>query len=154
MPALPTLEKSKLIPWGIGLCCLFFLGVGCTPKPMELSAFTSDGCSLFMDGTFEQPELWKECCHLHDLAYWRGGTREEREQADLTFRNCVEKKTKNSHLALLMYQAVRAGGKPHFPTWYRWGYGWPLGRGYKALTPDEEKMVEARLREFRQRKKE
>lgn len=41
---------------------------------MELSSFTSDGCSLFIDGTFENPELWKDCCFKHDIAYWKGGT--------------------------------------------------------------------------------
>ena len=60
---------------------------------MELSDFTSDGCSLFIDGTFEKPDLWKECCLTHDIAYWQGGTQEERLEADLAFKACVEKKT-------------------------------------------------------------
>ena len=111
----------------------------------RLADFTSDGCSLFVDGTFEKPELWKECCLLHDMAYWRGGTEEERKQADLAFKACVEKKTGDAALANLMYEAVRAGGAPHFPTWYRWGYGWPIGRGYKALTPEEEKLADEKL---------
>jgi len=115
---------------------------------LELADFTSDGCSLFIDGTFEKPELWKECCLLHDMAYWRGGTEEEREQADLSFKACVEKKTGDPVLANLMYEAVRVGGEPYFPTWYRWGYGWPIGRGYKALTPEEEKLAEQKLEVF------
>ena len=32
---------------------LFF--TGCPDKGMELSDFSSDGCSLFVDGTFENP---------------------------------------------------------------------------------------------------
>ena len=44
-----------------------------------------------------------------------------------------------------MYEAVRTGGEPYFPTWYRWGYGWPLGRGYKELTEEEVKLVEQNL---------
>ena len=115
---------------------------------MELSNFTSDGCSLFIDGTFENPELWKDCCLKHDIAYWQGGTRAERGAADLAFRKCVEKKTGNRDLAELMYQAVRNGGEPYFPTWYRWGYGWPLGGGYRALTPVEQKMVNQKLDSF------
>ena len=117
------------------------------PTP-NLTDFTSDGCSMFIDGTFEKPELWKECCLLHDMAYWRGGTKEERKQADLAFKACVEKKTGDPILANLMYEAVRAGGAPYFPTWYRWGYGWPLGRGYKALNPQEEKLAEQKLEAF------
>ena len=30
------------------------------PPELELADFTSDGCSLFIDGTFENPELWKD----------------------------------------------------------------------------------------------
>ena len=115
---------------------------------MELADFTSDGCSLFVDGTFENPELWKECCTRHDIAYWRGGTEKEREKADLVFKSCIEKKTGNSELAELMYKAVRTGGEPYFPTWYRWGYGWPIGRGYTALSPAEEQMVKSKLKEY------
>ena len=58
---------------------------------MELSDFSSDGCSLFVDGTFENPELWKECCLKHDIAYWRGGTEEERASADLAFKSWRKK---------------------------------------------------------------
>ena len=47
-----------------------------------------------------------------------------------------------------MYKAVRTGGEPYFPTWYRWGYGWPIGRGYRALSPAEEQMVKSKLREY------
>ena len=130
---------------------LFFFSVlsflyGCKEEDsIQLSNFTSDGCSLFIDGTFENPELWKDCCLKHDIAYWQGGTREERETADLAFKKCVEKKTGNSELAELMYQAVRKGGEPYFPTWYRWGYGWPLGRGYKELSPEEKELVQRKL---------
>ena len=84
------------------------------------------------------------------MAYWRGGTEEEREQADLAFKHCVEKKTGNPELAELMYEAVRTGGEPYFPTWYRWGYGWPLGRGYKELTEEEVKLVEQKLTVYQQ----
>ena len=124
---------------------------GCSEKNMELADFESDGCSLFLDGNFEDPELWKECCRLHDLAYWRGGTKEEREQADIALRKCVEKKTGNAELAEIMYHAVRTGGEPYFPTWYRWGYGWPIGRGYKKLSPAELKMVDEKLAEYQKR---
>ena len=49
-----------------------------------------------------------------------------------------------------MYEAVRTGGRPYFPTWYRWGYGWPLGRGYKELTEEEVKLVEQKLTVYQQ----
>jgi hypothetical protein len=118
---------------------------------LELADFKSDGCSLFVDGNFKDRELWKGCCVEHDLAYWQGGTAEEREAADLKFRACILKKTGDEALAKLMYEAVRAGGGPHFPTWYRWGYGWPLGRGYKALTAEEKALVEMKLAKYHQK---
>lgn len=140
----------------LGLFVLWFLFGACgsqediiVPPELELADFTSDGCSMFIDGTFEKPELWKECCLLHDMAYWKGGTEEERKQADLAFKACVEKKTGDPILANLMYEVVRAGGAPHFPTWYRWGYGWPLGRGYQALTSEEEQLAEQKLEDYR-----
>ena len=129
-------------------CLLFLLPQGCWERDsdtLQLADFTSDGCSLFFNGTFEDPELWKECCHKHDLAYWRGGTEEERNQADLAFKECVLKKTGNAELAEIMYQAVLVGGSPYFPTWYRWGYGWPVGRGYKKLSEQELLLVDQKL---------
>ena len=140
----PKISFPPLLIW------IYFF-TGCMDKGMELSDFSSDGCSLFVDGTFENPELWKECCLKHDIAYWRGGTEEERASADLAFKSCVAKKTGNAELAELMYQAVRTGGKPYFPTWYRWGYGWPLGRGYKPLNQEEKLLVERKLREYQEK---
>jgi hypothetical protein len=124
--------------------------LGCTDEGLiELSDFTSDGCSLFIDGTFEKPDLWKECCLTHDIAYWQGGTQEERLEADLAFKACVEKKTGDSTLAELMYDAVRLGGEPYFPTWYRWGYGWSIGRGYQKLSQQEQVLVQTKLEKYR-----
>ena len=128
----------------------FLLILGCTQEDsIELSDFTSDGCSLFIDGTFEKPDLWKECCLKHDIAYWQGGTQEERLEADLAFKSCVEKKTGDSTLAKLMYDAVRVGGEPYFPTWYRWGYGWPIGRGYQKISQQEQLLVQVKLEKYR-----
>jgi hypothetical protein len=100
----------------------------------SLRPFTSDGCSLFPDGKVGDKRLWCDCCFEHDLAYWRGGTREDREQADRTLRSCVFQKTRDPKLAAIMYDGVRLGGAPYFPNWYRWAYGWPFGRTYEPLT--------------------
>jgi len=129
-----------------------FCFTACKNEEVKLADFTSDGCSLFVDGTFEDPELWKECCLKHDIAYWQGGTKEERAAADIAFRECVQKKTGNAELAEVMYQAVRQGGEPYYPTWYRWGYGWPIGRGYRALTVAEKDLVKIKLAEYRKSK--
>jgi hypothetical protein len=45
------------------------------PAPAAtLAPFTSDGCSVFPDGTALQQSLWLQCCRAHDYAYWKGGT--------------------------------------------------------------------------------
>jgi len=113
-----------------------------------LHDFKSDGCSLFPDGNMEHRGLWCDCCFAHDIAYWRGGTQEERKQADETLRDCVIERTHNKALATLMYDGVRTGGHPVFPTWYRWAYGWSYGRGYQALTEVEQQQSKAKLELF------
>lgn len=111
----------------------------------NLNEYASDGCSLFPDGTLEERSLWCDCCFNHDVAYWRGGSEKEREQADKALRACVLERTGNKVLADMMYDGVRVGGSPVFPTWYRWGYGWKYGRGYKPLTEAEQTQVASKL---------
>ncbi|MBB5212631.1 FAD-binding oxidoreductase [Microbulbifer hydrolyticus] len=107
---------------------------------VEIEPFTSDGCSAFPDGTMEQEELWLECCKAHDYAYWKGGSYEERVAADEALKACVAK-TGQKEVAALMLAGVRIGGTPYLPMDFRWGYGWPVGRGYKALSAEEEEAV-------------
>lgn len=76
------------------------------------------------------------------MAYWRGGTADDRKQADEALRDCVAEKTGNSPLASAMYSGVRLGGSPHFPTWFRWGYGWNQLRSYRPLTSAEKKAAD------------
>jgi hypothetical protein len=110
----------------------------------ELAPFTSDGCSSFPNGTPQNQNLWLNCCVKHDLAYWQGGTEQQRLDADLALEQCVAN-TGERDIAKLMMQGVRAGGRPLFPTPYRWGYGWPFGRGYQALTAAELTQVKEQL---------
>jgi hypothetical protein len=97
------------------------------------------------DGTLAQQSLWVNCCIRHDLAYWKGGTYEERLAADQALEACVAR-VGEPEIARLMLAGVRVGGAPYFPTSYRWGYGWPYLRGYKALTDAERQQVRDRLR--------
>ena len=57
----------------------------------DIEPFTSDGCSSFPDGKPENPALWLDCCIRHDIAYWKGGTEQERLDADLALEQCVAK---------------------------------------------------------------
>jgi hypothetical protein len=107
------------------------LGVcGMSYASEHLQPFATDGCSLFPDGTTEHEALWRLCCVIHDVAYWRGGTYDERLEVDRALQR------------RLMYSGVRAGGTPYSPTPFRWGFGWPYPRGYKALTEEEREQVE------------
>lgn len=114
---------------------------GCASQP-GLQPFTTDRCSLFPDRALIGQADWCACCVTHDLAYWRGGTEDERRQADRELERCVLAATGNAALAAAMYRGVRAGGTPALPTSFRWAYGWPYERGYRALTADEKALAD------------
>jgi hypothetical protein len=128
------------------LCTLLF--VAPTVKSDSLKPFTTDGCSMFPDGTYHQQSLWLNCCIQHDLAYWKGGTEQQRLAADQSLEQCVSQ-VGEPEIAKLMLAGVRVGGSPYFPTSYRWGYGWSYQRGYKLLSDEEKQQVAAELRRLR-----
>ncbi len=113
----------------------------------ELKPFTTDGCSDFPNGTLKQKNLWLHCCIEHDKKYWAGGTYDERLQADRDLRACVAGVGEPA-IAALMLAGVRVGGSPSLNTPFRWGYGWPYGRGYKALTPEEKEQARKLLLQY------
>ncbi|MDH5387796.1 MAG: FAD-binding oxidoreductase [Gammaproteobacteria bacterium] len=113
----------------------------------EIALFTTDGCSAFPDGTIHQQTLWLDCCIKHDLAYWAGGTYDERRQADQTLNSCVTR-AGEPEIARLMLAGVRVGGSPYFPTSYRWGYGWSYPRGYQLLSEQERTDINNKLQLF------
>jgi hypothetical protein len=143
------IETMKIFSYKLMLFVLFVLLTDGCASSAGLQDFSSDGCSLFPDGDFNNRNLWCDCCFTHDIAYWRGGTEEERKQADQALRKCVLERTGNKVLAKMMYDGVRAGGHPAFPTWYRWGYGWQYGRGYEPLAEKEQQMVNQKIEDYR-----
>ena len=106
----------------------------------ELKPFTSDGCSIFPDGTFEQNKLWLDCCVAHDYAYWKGGTYSERKIADESLEKCVAE-VGEPEIAVLMLAGVRVGGSPFWPTRFRWGYGWSYPHFYGELSKKELEQI-------------
>ena len=123
----------------IFISLLLFVSIGVNAN--EIKPFTSDGCSVFPDGTFTQNELWLACCTAHDYDYWQGGTFKQRLESDKRLKQCVAA-VGEPYIANIMLAGVRLGGSPYFPTPYRWGYGWPYPRGYQALTSDERKQIQ------------
>lgn len=118
---------------------------GCAGGAHTIRPFTTDACSLFPDGGHRDRASWSDCCVAHDIAYWRGGTADERLRADEALRACVLERTGDAALAKTMFVGVRTGGAPAFPTWYRWGYGWRYGRGYHPLDDAERRVAEEAL---------
>lgn len=116
--------------------------------PAALRPFSTDGCSMFPDRSLLSGADWCRCCVAHDLVYWRGGTAEERLEADQALRRCVQQATGNTALADLMYAGVRTGGGPYFYTPYRWAYGWPYGRGYEPLSAEERARADVLQSEY------
>lgn len=83
--------------------------------------FVSDGCTLSTDA------FGKNCCELHDLAYWLGGPRDERLVADRRLRECT--RARSRVYWLIQYLGVRIFGGRFAPDFilnkqFRWGFGW------------------------------
>jgi hypothetical protein len=112
--------RPALIALAVSLCA-------CARRPPVLAPFRSDGCTLFPDKDYLRGPTWCSCCVAHDSAYWLGGSDAARRAADDSLRACVERRTGDKALAAAVWAGVRAGGSSLFPTWYRWGYGWPYG---------------------------
>jgi hypothetical protein len=136
------MQTSKRL--GICRAIVLYLTLITSVMAADISDFSTDGCSLFPDGTAEQQALWQNCCIAHDLHYWAGGNYADREAADEALEACVADVGEPA-IAKLMMAGVRAGGSPFFPTTYRWGYGWPFGRGYQSLTDAEKDAVLAAI---------
>lgn len=110
-----------------------------------IAVFETDYCTNYPEGTPSKPTLWKHCCLVHDLYFWAGGTKEDRDAADLELRSCVEA-TGETKQAALIYYGVRMGS--YSPIKYpkrQWGNGWS-GRAKNApLTRDEITQIEDEL---------
>ena len=120
----------------MGLLTLSSLLAACA-TPNTLRPFSTDGCSLYPDGSASTGKDWCSCCVAHDRAYWRGGSEAERLKADEALRACVLAKTDDPARAATMFNGVRLGGSALWPTGFRWGYGWAYGRYYRPLDPAE-----------------
>jgi len=110
----------------------------------ELKPFTTDGCSLWMDGPPLYPNLWRHCCVAHDLAYWQGGSKAQRLAADDAIQACILEAAESKGMSNYMHGMIRWGGSPYWMNTYRWGYGWNYWegflkpRGYKTPTAEEQ----------------
>ncbi len=81
--------------------------------------FHTDGCSLWINGFFNKD--FTDICIEHDIKYWRGGSLEERKQADDELRERVNERV--PLMGDIMYIGVRAFGFPNPLVPWGWGYG-------------------------------
>jgi len=122
--------------------CLFAVtSAAAQADSIAIKPFASDGCSAFPNGTLRHQQLWLACCTAHDYAYWQGGTYDERLAADNALKQCVAA-VGEKQIADIMLAGVRVGGTPYLPMRFRWGYGWPYPRGYKALSEQEKQQIQ------------
>ena len=124
-----------MVNWGRSRAAL-----GLRP-PVDRARARTDGCSFYPEGNVDDPELWRDCCVAHDMAYWQGGTADERRGADVQLSDCVLARTGSPGLAKRMYRGVRLSGAPLLPTTFRWAYGWGFGRGYAPLDATERQRA-------------
>lgn len=101
-----------------------------------LKPFSTDGCSAVPDFDIVK------CCIEHDIAYWQGGTYEQRLEADKDLKQCIADTRDGNILANIFYYGVRVGGGPSSMKHYRWGYGWNYKIGYRELSNNEKKQVQ------------
>lgn len=108
----------------------------------KLQPFTTDGCSKFSNGiAYPKEDKWGLCCVQHDISYWKGGTSDDRFQADQRLQNCIIE-VGEPNIARLVYWGVRASGTEGSSTNRQWGYGWVLNRGYAPFSVQEKTQVE------------
>jgi hypothetical protein len=133
----------------ISLCLLMFPFTA--SQANEIKPFKTDGCSMWMDGPPLYPNLWRHCCVAHDLAYWQGGTKEQRAMADNAIQACVLEAAESKGMANYMHGMIRWGGSPYWMNYYRWGYGWNYWdsfmkpRGYKIPSIKEQIKINEQM---------
>lgn len=112
------------------------------PMSEQFTAFTSDGCSFFPEGTKLEKNKWIKCCVIHDMEYWIGGTEKLKLAADKRLKQCVASKDAEV-IAKMMFQGVQIGGRPQYQTDFRWGYGWNYNRGYLPVHKKEMDYIKS-----------
>lgn len=96
------------------------------PAGVPTIPFFTDGCTAWPDKVVHQ------CCVVHDMDYWCGGSREDRKLADSRLRECAEAiygEESGPFLGWMLEAGATAGGSPHLRTSWRWGFGHDYAEG-------------------------
>lgn len=112
---------------------------------LKLKPFYTDGCTMFLDGPTDQPNLWRNCCVEHDLRYWFGGSKKEMDETDLRLKYCVEK-VAGVNWSKIIYAGVRTGHYSPIKNKTQWSWGWQEKREYVTLSVLEASYVKEQLK--------
>lgn len=115
---------------------LLFVAFISVAEANSLKNFTTDGCTLFVDGPLKAPGLWKNCCIEHDLRYWFGGDRSDMDRADLQIKTCVNELA-GPVWANLIYEGIRLGHHSPIKNKTHWSWGWEATRLNNPLSTTE-----------------
>jgi hypothetical protein len=148
------LIRKTLILVTFIVCFILFSQAISQAAPEDLSPFVFDGCTWSPDGSWDNPNLFCECCLVHDMAYWQGGSEAERDRVDWEFKQCITERSGSEAVGWTYYWGVRAGGDPNpyfffYYTRWRWGFGWPPGRLYTEMTEQERLRATELLNEYK-----
>lgn len=133
----------KAVLFGL-LVLFYFQNIYAQENTRILQDFETDGCTMFINGPVNQPDLWLPCCYEHDLRYWFGGTKLDKHIADLELKSCVQKVAGN-FWANLIYTGVVFGSYSPIKFKYVWGWGWDPKRSNDPLTESEIRYIMERL---------
>jgi hypothetical protein len=111
----------------------------------RLASFQTDFCTGVPEGTPQNPTAWKNCCLKHDMFFWAGGDKSDRDQSDLDLKKCVEDKG-YPKIAWVIYQGVRLGS--YSPIKFenkKWNFGWPERPEHQKLTSADIDQIEREI---------
>lgn len=111
----------------------------------QIAPFETDYCTNYPEGPKEKPDQWKHCCLVHDMYFWAGGNKQNRYDADLELKSCIEA-TGALHQAKIMYYAVRIGS--YSPIKYskkKWNNGWSKRASFQTLSLEDIQSIEKEL---------
>ena len=111
----------------------------------NLVPFQTDYCTGIPEGVPQDRSAWKNCCLMHDMFFWAGGDKSDRDASDLALKQCVEDKGFPT-IAWVIYQSVRLGS--YSPIKFenkKWNFGWPEREDHQKLTSEDIDKIEKEI---------
>lgn len=124
---------------------LIFINAKAFAANDTLVPFKTDYCTGVPEGVPRDPSAWKECCLVHDMNFWAGGDKSDRDAADVELRECVAAKG-YPVIARIIYEGVRLGS--YSPIKFedkKWNFGWKDRTEFQKLTAVDIDQIEKEL---------